>query len=475
MTVTASDGVNGVLEQMKTDAAARDSDREARYVATVRPVMAAVRVARADREEGLVGSSMGKGDGVETGEGAPRVPVPAAVCSRSAGDEERRRTGEGACAVEVTTATRPVKAVELLRTIESNDSNDSTENSDAEELGDEMAVPAEATVLSMVGAKIDGSSADVRGDTGDAACNESSVCGAGADRYVHGGVARGGDAESHGGAKTTATAATAEMAMQAVNADDECVVTDAELPTRDAGSSSGGDDARSGVERVSDDIEQTRLARRKARKAAKTLRVKALLVKRRRAERGTDEVWHLAEVAMKEARRRVAAEAVAELDAKRQKRRHGEDGGGVRQAGAARVSLVKHQRGGDQVSRGAERTDVEYMGADDSLPTASMEVNGVQRRVKLDSCARYTIAGTDWMAHGDKVDVTAPVDYGEGIGGFLLDVVGVWRFKLRTVFNECIEVEASVVSGCSNEFLLGVDFMRARGDIMDFNRNEMRY
>ncbi|KAE9107448.1 hypothetical protein PF005_g12875 [Phytophthora fragariae] len=262
------------------------------------------------------------------------------------------------------------------------------------------------------------------------------------------------------------------MAMQAVNADDECVVTDAELPTRDAGSSSGGDDARSGVERVSDDIEQTRLARRKA---AKTLRVKALLVKRRRAERGTDEVWHLAEVAMKEARRRVAAEAVAELDAKRQNRRHGEDGGGVRQAGAARVSLVKHQRGGDQVSRGAERTDVEYMGADDSLPTASMEVNGVQRRVKLDSCARYTIAGTDWMAHGDKVHVTAPVDYGEGIGGFLLDVVGVWRFKLRTVFNECIEVEASVVSGCSDEFLLGVDFMRARGDIMNFNRNEMRY
>ncbi|KAE9006195.1 hypothetical protein PF007_g13030 [Phytophthora fragariae] len=71
MTVTASDGVNGVLEQMKTDAAARDSDREARYVATVRPVMAAVRVARADREEGLVGSSMDKGDGVETGEGDP--------------------------------------------------------------------------------------------------------------------------------------------------------------------------------------------------------------------------------------------------------------------------------------------------------------------------------------------------------------------------------------------------------------------
>ncbi|KAE9323307.1 hypothetical protein PF008_g17390 [Phytophthora fragariae] len=104
-----------------------------------------------------------------------------------------------------------------------------------------------------------------------------------------------------------------------------------------------------------------------------------------------------------------------------------------------------------------------------------MEVNGASRRVKLDSCARYTIAGTEWMAHGDKQAVDAPVDYVEGIGGFLLDVLGVWRFKLGTVFNEVIEVDACVVSGCSDEFLLGVDFMRARGATMDFDRNEVRY
>ncbi|KAE9021982.1 hypothetical protein PR003_g2155 [Phytophthora rubi] len=249
-----------------------------------------------------------------------------------------------------------------------------------------------------------------------------------------------------------AAAVTSVAAIQAVSAADECVIADAELSA--------------------DEIEQARLARRKARKAAKWLRVKALLVKRRRAERETDEVRRLAEEAVKKSRRRVAAEAVAELDAKRESRRPDEDGGRVRQAGAARVSLVKHQRGGDQVLRAAERPDVEYVGADDGLPTANMEVNGVQR---LDSCARYTIAGTDWMAHGDKVDVSALVDYVEGIGGFLLDVVGVWRFKLRTVFNECIEWDACVVSGCSDEFLLGVDFMRARGATMDFDRNEVRY
>ncbi|KAG6614968.1 Gag-pol fusion protein [Phytophthora cinnamomi] len=69
----------------------------------------------------------------------------------------------------------------------------------------------------------------------------------------------------------------------------------------------------------------------------------------------------------------------------------------------------------------------------------------------------------------------APVDYVEGIGGFLLDVIGVWRFRFSNVFKEDIEVDACVVAGCTNEFLLGVDFMRSRGATMDFEHNEVRY
>ncbi|KAE8987641.1 hypothetical protein PR003_g23416 [Phytophthora rubi] len=69
----------------------------------------------------------------------------------------------------------------------------------------------------------------------------------------------------------------------------------------------------------------------------------------------------------------------------------------------------------------------------------------------------------------------APVDYVEGIGGFLLDVVGVWRFELHSVFNEKVIVDACVVAGCTDEFLLGVDFMRAKGVTMDFEKNEVRY
>jgi hypothetical protein len=54
------------------------------------------------------------------------------------------------------------------------------------------------------------------------------------------------------------------------------------------------------------------------------------------------------------------------------------------------------------------------------------------------------------MQYGDKVARDAPVDYVEGIGGFLLDVVGVWRFTMTTVFGETIHVDACVVAGCTD-------------------------
>ncbi|OWZ06564.1 hypothetical protein PHMEG_00021159, partial [Phytophthora megakarya] len=102
-------------------------------------------------------------------------------------------------------------------------------------------------------------------------------------------------------------------------------------------------------------------------------------------------------------------------------------------------------------------------------------IEGTVRSVKLDSCARYTVAGTDWMEYGSKVSNEAPVDYVEGIGGFLLDVVGVWRFRFRSVFGELIVVDACIVKGCTDEFLLGVDFLKNKGANMDFRRNEVRY
>ncbi|GMF36004.1 unnamed protein product [Phytophthora fragariaefolia] len=63
----------------------------------------------------------------------------------------------------------------------------------------------------------------------------------------------------------------------------------------------------------------------------------------------------------------------------------------------------------------------------------------------------------------------------EGIGGFLLDVGVMWMFKLRTVFNKVINVDACIVAGFSDRFLLGVGFMKAHGATMDLDGNEARY
>ncbi|GMF57707.1 unnamed protein product [Phytophthora fragariaefolia] len=43
------------------------------------------------------------------------------------------------------------------------------------------------------------------------------------------------------------------------------------------------------------------------------------------------------------------------------------------------------------------------------------------------------------------------------------------------VFGESIEVDACVVDGCVDEFLFGVDFMKAHSAVMDFEKSEVRY
>ncbi|KAG6609163.1 uncharacterized protein IUM83_13351 [Phytophthora cinnamomi] len=207
-------------------------------------------------------------------------------------------------------------------------------------------------------------------------------------------------------------------------------------------SASPNDESTNGGEEMND-LTRTRRTRRRERKVAKCRRVKTLLAKQRREghETQTEQQRVLAE--QLEQRRRAAAGEMVDLERRRQER-----SSEVREAsrdqtktGAARVSLVKQRRRTMSAPKATEDDEVEYVGADDGLPTALLEVNGVQRRVKLDSCARYTIAGTEWMQRGDKAAMEAPVDYVEGIGGFLLDVIGVWRFRFRSVFKEDIEVD----------------------------------
>ncbi|GMF59538.1 unnamed protein product [Phytophthora fragariaefolia] len=79
------------------------------------------------------------------------------------------------------------------------------------------------------------------------------------------------------------------------------------------------------------------------------------------------------------------------------------------------------------------------------------------------------------MRYGDRISRDAPVDFVEGIGGFTMDVIDVWHFAFRSVFNELIEIDACILSGCTSELLMGVDFMKAHGAIMAFHKSEVRY
>ncbi|OWZ03639.1 hypothetical protein PHMEG_00024588, partial [Phytophthora megakarya] len=65
--------------------------------------------------------------------------------------------------------------------------------------------------------------------------------------------------------------------------------------------------------------------------------------------------------------------------------------------------------------------------------------------------------------------------YVEGIGGFLLDVVRMWRFQFKTVFGETVYADPCILDGCMHDFLLGVDFLRQQGATMNFQRNELSY
>ncbi|OWZ09242.1 LOW QUALITY PROTEIN: hypothetical protein PHMEG_00018083 [Phytophthora megakarya] len=112
----------------------------------------------------------------------------------------------------------------------------------------------------------------------------------------------------------------------------------------------------------------------------------------------------------------------------------------------------------------------EYVGAEDGLSTATTKIDGERRHVKLDSGARYTIAGTNWMSYDDKVVEKAPVDYVEGIGGFssmLCVEIPAERCVQRSPVYQYV--------GCLDELLIGVEFMKERSAVMDVHSNAVRY
>jgi hypothetical protein len=120
----------------------------------------------------------------------------------------------------------------------------------------------------------------------------------------------------------------------------------------------------------------------------------------------------------------------------------------------AKVSLVETATAAD-----TRVASVMKEAASDGLPTAMTEVADERWPVKLDSGARYSVAGTDWMMRGEQLREAPPVDVVECIGGFVLDAIGVWAFQMRNVFGQLVGIKACIFDGCTEEFLVGVDFL----------------
>ncbi|OWZ19436.1 hypothetical protein PHMEG_0006333 [Phytophthora megakarya] len=111
--------------------------------------------------------------------------------------------------------------------------------------------------------------------------------------------------------------------------------------------------------------------------------------------------------------------------------------------------------------------------AGDGLSTAMMTVVAYQREVKFESDARYCVAGTDWMMRGECARKDVPVHCVEGIGGVLLDVIGVWTFSTRNVYGQSVQVDACIMDGFTSE--VRVDFLEKYRATVDFDSGEVRY
>ncbi|OWZ13388.1 hypothetical protein PHMEG_00013300 [Phytophthora megakarya] len=146
---------------------------------------------------------------------------------------------------------------------------------------------------------------------------------------------------------------------------------------------------------------------------------------------------------------------------RRRKEHYGQE---RRASDGAQVNLV--QRGRVETASGV----CNVVGASDGLPTATMLVGGKRQAVNFDSGA-----GHRPDAERGRVNIKSLVDFIEGIGGFLLDVVGVWRFSRKNVFGQWVTLDACIIDGCSHEFLIGVNFVEHRQANIDFKKNEFRY
>ncbi|KAE9078508.1 hypothetical protein PF006_g27705, partial [Phytophthora fragariae] len=111
----------------------------------------------------------------------------------------------------------------------------------------------------------------------------------------------------------------------------------------------------------------------------------------------------------------------------------------------------------------------------DSLPTARVQAGSEWKDIKLDTGAQFCVAGESWKKLGRRPSSLPPVDYVEGFTGAVAKVEGVWRFEFTTQYGQMMTVDALVVEGAADEFLLGEDWMLQNGVKIDSTSCEMKW
>ncbi|GMF27791.1 unnamed protein product [Phytophthora fragariaefolia] len=152
-------------------------------------------------------------------------------------------------------------------------------------------------------------------------------------------------------------------------------------------------------------IAKVRLAMRRARRDAKRRRIQRAREKADKRMSKSGEIARVVAELDEEQQLRRQRQAKEARRALAERRRERADANEVRADERVRVNLVRH---GSTETHETTENDVRVE-ASYGPPTAMMIVDGATQYVKIDSGARYSVAGTDWMTRGERKTMDAPV------------------------------------------------------------------
>ncbi|GMF66703.1 unnamed protein product [Phytophthora fragariaefolia] len=154
----------------------------------------------------------------------------------------------------------------------------------------------------------------------------------------------------------------------------------------------------------SNEVQQGRLARRCVRKQRKRDHIKVLLVKRRQVDRENAEEARRTAARLWSEQRIAGEGALDELAQRKQPPAEHTYDQAANRNDVARVSLVQHRQNAAARPQSRSEGTVEYVGTDDGLLTAMMEVAGtreVRQRCTV-YCSRYELDAVQYSSESRR-------------------------------------------------------------------------